>query len=583
MSDDKNETRDEAAPGTPASGTPASEASAPEAFARPTRFSLIWLIPIVVVAIGAWLAWTTLSRQGPEITIQFDSADGLTTGQTQVKHKAVGLGTVQGIELSKDLKHVEVRVQMSARSAPLLTDHAKFWVVRARLSGASISGLETLVSGAFIAIDPGGPGGKPETAFKGLDSPPGIRSDDPGTVYTLSAASIGSIAESSPVFFRDVPVGEVLGYKMPPGGRGAIPVQVFVKAPYDRFLRKDSRFWDVSGVSVNFNGGSLHFELESLQALVSGGIAFGLPEQKRGADEPQADPKEVFKLYASKDAADSAGYKERFHFVTYLRSSVAGLGIGSAVNLFGLQVGDVTDMRLLIDQNTGDSRVRVAMEVQPERVMLDQSRPGIDATTQAMVNRGLRAEVASANLLTGTSVIALTFVPKVPPMPVVKEGDAIVVPSQAGGLDGIMSSLSTVSDKLAAMPIEQIGDSLSSLLAHTDATVSGPQVKQALVELDQTLASVNQLAKNADRGLSPAMQRHGLTPLMQRLPAIADQLQQAVAHANSALVSYGGNSDFHNSLQRTLDQLSETARSIRALSDYLSRHPSSLIFGRSHP
>ncbi len=549
---------------------------APEATSRPIRFSLIWLIPVLVLAIGGYLAWTTISRQGPEITIQFDSADGLTTGQTQIKHKAVGLGTVQGIALSHDLQHVDVRVEMGAQSAPLLTDHAKFWVVRPRLSGANISGLETLVSGAFIAIDPGPPGGTRETKFKGLDAPPGVRSDEPGSIFTLTTGSLGSVSQDSPVFFRDITVGEVLSYKIPPNGRGPIMLQAFVKAPYDQFLRKDTHFWDVSGLTVDLQGGNLHFQIESLQALVSGGVAFGLPLRRRDKDAPRATTRDVFEIYPDKDAADNAGYQQRIQFVTYLRSSTKGLEIGSPVEMFGIQVGNVTDIKLLIDQHSGDTRVRVAMEVEPERVLSEQDlrHDSPRTVTQAMVNRGLRAEVATGNLLAGSSIISLTFVPKVPPVPINQEGEAIVLPSQPGGLDGITDSLSTVSAKLAALPIEQIGDNLSELLAHADATVGGPEVKQALVQLDRTLASVDHLTRHADQGLDP---------LLQRLPAIADQLQQAVANANAALAAYGGNSDFHGDLQRTLDQVDGTARSIRSLADYLKNHPSSLSFGRSHP
>jgi paraquat-inducible protein B len=171
-------------------------------------------------------------------------------------------------------------------------------------------------------------------------------------------------------------------------------------------------------------------------------------------------------------------------------------------------------------------------------------------------------------------MISLAFVPKAKPVALRMEGDAIVLPSQPGGLTGITDSLSTVAAKLSALPIEQIGDNLNNLLAHADATIGSPEVKRALVELDRTLANVNQLTKNAN---------HGLTPLMKRLPAIADQLQRAVRNANTALAAYGGNSDFHNNLQQTLDQLSDTARSVRGLTDYLTRHPASLIFGRSHP
>jgi paraquat-inducible protein B len=543
---------------------------------RKSRFSLIWLIPILVIVIAAYLGYTTLSRRGPEITLTFDTADGLTAGQTQIKHKAVALGTVENVGLSKDLRTVEIKVRMNAQAKPFLTANAQFWVVRPRLSGATVSGLDTLVSGAYIAVDPGAPGGQPQDSFKGLESPPGVRSDEPGRTYTLMTSDVGSISQGAPVFFRDVVVGEVLGYTMPPGGRGPIPVQVFIREPFDRYLRADTRFWNVSGIRADFNGGALHIEIESLQAVLSGGVAFGLPEQRRGTEAPEAPDNAVFKLYASKDDADSAGYRDRIPMVTYFKNSVKGLTVGSPVTMFGLQIGNVTGVKLLLDKQGGTAQVRVAMEVQPERVLSDDQVPAnaVPGVAQALVNNGLRAETESGNLLTGSSEIAFAFVPNDKPVPVRMEGDAIVLPSKSGGVAGIMESVSAVADKIAAMPLVQIGDNLNSLLGHTDQTVNGPELKQAIANLNDTLKSVQHLTAHADKGL---------TPLLQRLPAIADQLQQAVGHANSVLASYGGNSDFHRSLQQTLDQLNETARSVRLLSDFISRHPSSLLLGRGKP
>ncbi|MCQ8278597.1 MlaD family protein [Acetobacteraceae bacterium KSS8] len=549
---------------------------ASSASVRRTRFSLIWLIPVVVVAVAAWLAWTTLSSRGPEITITFDTADGITAGQTQVKHKAVALGTVENVGLSKDLKTVVIRVRMNAQAAPFLTSNAQFWVVRPRLSGATVSGLDTLVSGAYIAVDPGAPGGTQQSEFVGKESPPGVRSDEPGRTYTLMTDEIGSISQGAPVFFRDVVVGEVLGYTMPPGGRGPIPIKVFVREPYDRYLRADTRFWNVSGIRASFNGGSLHIEVESLQAVLSGGVAFGLPEQRRSKDAPSAPDNAVFKLYASKDDADSAGYRDRIPMVTYFKNSVKGIDAGSPVTMFGLQIGSVTGVSLQLDKAKGTARVRVAMEIQPERVLPDDldAPATIESTARALVNNGLRAETGTGNLITGSSEISLAFVPNDTPASISMEGDAIVLPSKAGGVSGIMESVSAVADKIAAMPLTQIGENLNNLLAHTDSTVNGPQMRQALASLTETLKSVQHLSQHADQGI---------TPLMQRLPAIADQLQGAVTHANAALAAYGGDSDFHHSLQQTLDQLNETARSVRLLADFISRHPSALLLGRHKP
>lgn len=571
--------QDPAPPGAPhGDGRPRDtlDDQASAASIRKTSFSLIWLIPILVIVIAAYLGYTTLTRRGPEITLTFDTADGLTAGQTQVKHKAVALGTVENVGLTKDLKTVEIKVRMNAQAKPFLTSNAQFWVVRPRLSGASVSGLDTLVSGAYIAVDPGPPGGQPQQDFKGLEAPPGVRSDEPGRTYTLMTTDVGSISQGAPVFFRDVVVGEVLGYTMPPGGRGPIPIQVFIREPYDRYLRADTRFWNVSGIRADFNGGALHVEIESLQAVLSGGVSFGLPEQRRDKNAPEAPDNAVFKLYASKDDADNAGYRDRIRMVTYFKNSVKGLSAGSPVTMFGLQIGNVTGVKLLLDRQGGTAQVRVAMEVQPERVLSDETVPAdqVQTVAQALVNNGLRAETESGNLLTGSSEIAFAFVPNDKPAKVTVEDGAIVLPSKSGGVTGIMESVSAVADKIAAMPLVQIGDNLNSLLGHADQTVSGPALKQAIASLNDTLRSVQHLTAHADQGL---------TPLLQRLPAIADQLQQAINHANSVLASYGGNSDFHRGLQQTLDQLNETARSVRLLSDFISRHPSSLLLGRGKP
>ncbi|MBE7212155.1 MAG: MCE family protein [Gluconacetobacter diazotrophicus] len=547
-----------------------------DATVRPARFSLIWLIPIIVVAVAAYLGWSTLRSRGPMITIDFDTADGITAGQTQVKHKAVALGTVEGVSLTEDLRKVHIRVRMNAQAEPFLTDNAQFWVVRPRLSGATVSGLDTLVSGAYIAVDPGAKGAREQDHFTGLEAPPGVRSDEPGRTYTLMTGEVGSISQGAPVFFRQVPVGEVLGYTMPPGGRGPIPIKVFIREPYDHYLRPDTRFWDVSGLQVSFNGGNLHVQVESLQALLSGGIAFGLPESRRDNTAPEAPDNAVFKLYPSKDDADNAGYRQRIPMVTYFTNSVKGLAPGNPVSMFGIQIGTVEDVKLLLDPKTGEARVRVTMSIQPERIFASQKEQEDppQQVAQALVNNGLRAETETGNFITGSTNVSFGFVPNAPKAEVTREGDAIVLPSKSGGVQGILESFSTVADKLAAMPITEIGENLNNLVAHTDQTVNSADLKAAIRQLSETLKSTQHLVQHADQGA---------TPLFNRLPAMADQLQQTIAHANQTLAAYGGDSDFHHNLQQTLDQLNETARSLRLLADFINRHPSALLLGRHKP
>ena len=541
---------------------------------RRRRFSLIWLIPIVAGAIAVYLVITTLADRGPLIVVTFKTGSGISAQQTQVTHKAVSLGQVENVRLSDDMKQVRVHVRMNRQGAAILTDHARFWVVRPRLSTGNISGLETLVSGAYIEVDPGAPGGEPKREFQGLDDPPGVRSDEPGRSFTLKAARLGSLGPGAPVFYRDVEVGEVLGYDLG-DGLGPVTINVFVRDPFAKFVHENTHFWNASGVSVSFGGQGLHVEVESLAAVLSGGIAFETPHVHLHA--PVSKPDSVFPLYDSKGDADAAGFSRKIPFVTYFSSSVSGLSKGSQVQVFGIQIGTVTDVNLIMLPGHTGARARVAFEIQPERVFSGNNQEinsDPEQVTTSLVQQGMRAVLESSSFITGQKAVALEFVPDVLQAAVTHEGEALVLPSQGGGIDNITSSLSDIATKLDHIPFEEIGKNLNDALRSVSQTVSGPDVKNALHRLSDTLGDMQHLVRHADQGL---------TPMLQRLPQISAELQQAVAHANAALgeAGYGGNSDFQHNVSRVLDQVNDAARSIRLLVDFLDRHPEALIRGRT--
>jgi paraquat-inducible protein B len=517
----------------------------PQAPVRRSRFSVVWLIPILAALIAGYLGYRTLMERGPLLTLSFDTADGLTSGQTQVQYKAVALGTVESIDLGKDNHNVIVRVRMNNVGARFLTDHARFWVVRPSFAAGSISGLQTLVSGDYIAVDPGLPGGQHRDSFTGLEEPPGVRSDEPGHTYVLKAENIGSLGSGSPVFYRDVVVGEVLGYDIG-NGLGPVTVNIFVRAPYDQLVRPKSHFWNSSGISVGIRGGALHVEFQSLEALIAGGVTFDLPPNAE-TSAPSPD-NATFPLYASQDAAQDAGYRRKIPLVTYFQSSVNGLVRGAPVDILGIQVGQVTDVKLLVDLNTSDVKVRVAMELQPERVFQAQILPKnmtLEESIQKLVDSGLRVELATANYVTGQQIIALTRVPNTPPVPVTQEGDAFVVPSESGTLSGLTASLSVISDKLSKFPFDKIGDNLNKLLLTANDTLGSKQIKQTLSELSETLKLTNTTLGGLDQ-------------------------------------SFGSDSDFQRNLDDLMTQANNTLESLDQLSSYLDRHPESLLLGRSN-
>jgi paraquat-inducible protein B len=541
---------------------------------RQHRFSLVWLIPLVAALVAGYLGWRTLSERGPLITITFNTGSGLTAGQTTVQNKAVAIGTVERVRLAPDMSHVIVSVRMNAESTEKLTDHAAFWVVRPRLTAGSISGLETVISGAYIEFDPGEPGGKPQRQFAGLEQPPGVRAGEPGRNFTLMARRLGSLSPGAPVFYRDIPVGEVLSHDRP-GFSGPIAVRVFIRKPFDDYVRQDSHFWNVSGLSVGLGPQGVHVEIASLQAVLSGGVAFDTPNG--GKNSPPASENAKFELFTDYQSAAAAGLHEHIPFVAYTTDSVAGLGRGSPVNFFGMQVGLVTEVKLQI-QPDGSARVRIAFDIQPERVYptdeihLDQ----VPSLTRNLVGRGLRAQVETSNYLTGQRDLSLAFFPDAPQATVGQEGDALVIPTQSGDFASILQSAGQFMGKLNQLPLDQIASNLNDTLRSLDQTVGGPELKNAIQSLSSTFATVQDFVRRANTGLTPALNR---------LPAIAQQVQDTVTRANRVLGSvdtgYGANSDFKRDVDRLLWQVNDTARSIRLLADFLDRHPEALIRGRT--
>ncbi len=559
------------------SGTAHPPSSPPTArIDRKSRLQMVWLIPIVAVGIALFLGYRAYTSRGPTILLTFTTADGLQAGQTKVKHKAVDLGTVRGIRLSDDMSHVEVSVEMQHAADPLLTERARFWVVRPRLGVGGVSGLDTLLSGAYISIDPGEGGGARQIRFTGLEEPPAVRSDEPGTTYVLNTARIGSLSSGSPVFFHDIQVGEVLGYDLSPNG-DAVAIKVFVRAPYNRFVTSATRFWNASGLSVDLGTQGVRVQMESLLAVIAGGVAFDTPGLH--ADDKPIAANTAFPLFRDQTQATESGYSVNARLMARFEGSVRGLAPGAAVEMFGIRVGSVSSVRLEADTAKRDLFVEVGFDIQRDRL------PGTDRllhdgneidVARALVARGLRVQLATGNFLTGSKIVSLEFMPDAPPAEVKQEGNIIVLPSAPGGLDNIAASVGQILDKVNRLPLDQVVANLNTAIAGVAGMTNGPEIKSALQSMAQAMASANDALKHIDSGLGPTMSK---------LPQIAQGLQTTVDRASRLLATmdagYGDNSEFRRNLIRLLSQASETARSVRLLADFLDQHPEALVRGRS--
>ena len=537
--------------------------------------SPIWLIPLVTVAVAGWLAWDTLSKRGPLITVTFESAEGLVAGQAQIKFKDVVMGQVQSIDLSADLTHVILTARMNHEAERLLTGRAQFWVVKPRLFAGNISGLETVLSGSYVALLPSAEAAPAARHFTGLENPPVLQSSTEGHTFLLKAALLGSLNLGSPVFYRGLTVGEVLGWDI--GDMAdSVTIHAFVRAPFDKYVHEESHFWNASGISVRLGGDGVQVQVESLRALVLGGIAFDTPPQAERTPVVLAEGA-TFPLYPDQQAAEAAGFKRRVQGVAYFTGAIDGLGRGSPVSMRGIRIGEVTDVRLQYDPATDQIRVPVRFEVQPERIgdIGSVTHFGPLENLRRLVARGMRAQLQSVNLLTGQKAIVFADVADAPPAEVTVENGIIVVPTAPDQFAGIIGSVTTLLNKLNSMPFEQIGENLNETLAGVNKITNGPALRQSLASLQAALVSAKELLVNLNAGSAPALKH---------LPDIAAGVQDAVTHANRILLTvdagYGDNSKFYRNLDRLLVQLNETAQSFRVLADILARHPEALVRGR---
>jgi paraquat-inducible protein B len=536
---------------------------------RSRRVSIIWIVPLVAVAIGGWLAWDTLSKEGPTIKISFESGEGLQAGQSHLKYKDIVFGTVKSLELAPDKTHVVITVATTHQAEPLLTEGTLFWVVKPRLFAGNLSGVETLLSGSYIGMLPAPKAGKSQRDFVGREDPPVLGAYVPGRTFLLKSKRIGAVSVGSPIFFRDLNVGEVLGWDIADMAE-YVTIHAFVRAPYDSYVHDETRFWNASGVSIKLGGTGVEVQMESLKALLLGGVAFETP----AADihTAAASEKHIFPLFADRDTANGASYTRKIPAISYFPGSVSGLAPGAAVTVHGLKVGEVLDVRLTYDPVKDVVLAPVRYVVEPERVVGVGKRVfKTDAeSVDALLKKGLRASLQSASLITGQQNVALEFDADAPPAEVTMDGPDYVVPAtEGGGFAGLTASATELLNKVNTMPFDQIGKNLDGILKSVNDAAQGPQLKKALTDLSGMIASAQNMIRNLDT---------------KQLPELVSGLQRTLTSANKLVLSldsgYGDNTKFNRDMDRLLVQANDAVRSIRALSDLLTRHPEALIKGR---
>jgi len=522
--------------------------SVPEVLIEKRRgLPLVWLIPVVAALVALWLGWSSYSERGPTITITFESASGLEVGKTHVKYRDVPLGVVTDVKLSDDLGHVVVTAEMEKSAGTHLNENTEFWIENARVTASGVSGLGTLVSGAYIGVKPGT--GEPATEFKGSEEPPVLQVTVPGTKYTLHSDKRGSIGSNSPIYYRGIQVGEVLGSSLNTEANEVV-IFAFVRAPYDAMVKPQTRFWNAGGVDVSLGAEGLKVRTESVLTLLVGGITFDTPPsaRKNHASPEGAD----FQLYSSYDDIAEAGYTQKVQYLLNFTGSVGGLEPGAPVTFRGMKIGSVQSLELEIDTSDYSVRVPVMIEIQPERAHIvgeDENSPSRDRMEQ-FIEKGLRAQLRSGSILTGSLLVALDFFPNDPPAKMVEVDGNFVIPTVPSTIEQLTEKASVFFNKIADAPVAEL-----------------------IVELRNTVKSVDVLLTSASlhKGID------GLAPLLESVRKTSDSARVTL---DSATGLVGDDSAMRHDLLRMLDELTEMARSVRTLTDYLERNPNSLIFGK---
>jgi paraquat-inducible protein B len=537
----------------------------PEFRKKKHRISIVWLVPLLALAVGGWLVYKAISEKGPTITIAFKSAAGLEAGKTKVKYKEVELGQVVSIDLDDTLSEVILKAELVKKAEKFLSGNTRFWVVRARVAAGGVSGLSTLFSGAYIGLDPGQPG-PPATHFKGLEIPPVVTTDLPGRHFVMRAASLGSLNIGVPVYFRRIEVGQVVSYKLDEDGQ-AVTIEVFVHDPHHELVRKNTRFWNASGLDVDIGADGIRVDTESLVTLMIGGIAFDTPDNE-DLGEP-AEEHAVFELYKNRESSSEKTYASKKKWLLYFESNVRGLKIGAPVELNGIQIGSVLDVNLVFDVEKEAFSTPVLIETEPDRIKATGNMPEGAENQRIMdylVAKGMRAQLKTGSLLTGQLLVAIDMYPEAPPAKINWDGRYPELPTVPTAMEEITTSLTQLLNKLEKLPIEQIGNDLRETVSGAKRLVNSPDLQKSATVLNETLNEAQKFVAALNTGVAP-------------------ELKSAVSNLNAALIqaqklARSLNSNVAPQADRTLKELQSAARSIKVWAEYLERHPEALIRGK---
>ncbi|MEB4591705.1 MlaD family protein [Candidatus Thiothrix sp. Deng01] len=540
----------------------------PEVEVREQRWpSPVWLIPLTAILIGLWLLLQAWYQQGPTITVQFNSAEGIEAGKTEVRYKAVTVGKLRKLRLSDDLQTIEAVIDLNKEIGRHLGSDARFWVVSPRISRSGVSGLSTFFSGTYIGMDPG-TNTDDLSFYVGEDRPPVIAPSENGRRFFLLSNSLGSMDVGAPVFYKQLQVGEVIDYQLMPDG-SQVRLEVFIRDPYYEYVHSNSRFWNASGAEFTMTSAGAEFRMESLASFLIGGVAFETPSSLLAGDvSPEG---ASFPLYGRYADTQEKQFTQRLYYVMYFNGSVRGLTVGAPLEYEGIPVGQVENIDIRLDRDSLDVRVPVLVSIQPQHFDSAITLAEAEEAMRKLVEKGLRARLETASLLTMQKVITLSMEKDPKPAQIVKTQFYSEFPTTGAAFENLPLM---AADVMASL--EDTLDGVNRLVNGGKLDKALDQVNAVLAETEQAIKAAKEAMRTVDKDTLPGVSRD-INQITVDLGKTSQKIQESMLQIDRLTAR---NSPTQQQLQEMLEELTAASRSVRSLTETLQRQPASLLRGK---
>lgn len=526
----------------------------PEAKVKPFKsISKVWFIPIVALLIGVWMVYYSWSTQGPLITIEFQTAEGIEIDTTKIKLRDITVGKVVGLELTEDFSAIKITARMQKNTNALLKHDTEFWVVKPRIGREGISGLNTLLSGAYIELSPGTDGSM-KKSFVGLETPPVTPPGTPGLHITLDSSGQRALDIGDPILYRGIQVGKIEYVHFNREER-IVYYNAFIKSPYDELITTNTRFWEVNGIEVDVSADGLRVETGTLETFLGGGVAFDVPNNLPNGEVIKE--RAYFTIYPSQSEVYEKQYKVAQSFVLLFGQSIRGLKPGAPVEYKGVRVGSVarTDINYPQMGNLLSERtlIPVMIRIEPARLGLEDSEKELEKVKQDLsewVQRGLHGFLSTGNLLTGSKYIELRYFEQAS----TKEqsfSDVQVIPTAASELDRLLEKVGGILTSLEQLPLGNMVDNASNALVAMD---------KAMVRFGAASGKVDEVLKDEESQL-----------LINNVNTMLKSIEQLAK-------DFSEGSKTHQEVQNTISAVEKVLTELAPLLSQLNHQPNSLIF-----